>query len=250
MKLLLHIIPSFDSDVFWPYGYFVDLDTHAVVSPAIQPVWKQSNFSGESSRNITLKNLIESKKKMAAWFASNFYSIPSKRKVLVEAMQKYISIDIYGWCGNLTCNKSMQSSCQQMLERDYKFYLSFENSLCSDYITEKVFSNMNYYILPVVYNGADNSRFLPPHSYVDVNKFPTVKALTDHLTYLAEHPEEYIKYFWWKEFYYVRNGYNFCDLCVKLHEQGATERLHVYHQGPDKWIEQSACLKMPPISWT
>lgn len=38
-----------------------------------------------------------------------------------------------------------------MLEKDYKFYLAFENSNCRDYITEKAYSNaLMRNILPIV----------------------------------------------------------------------------------------------------
>ena len=52
---------------------------------------------------------------------------------------RYINVDIYGRCGKLTCRKSDEKRCGEMLDTDYKFYLSFENSLCKDYVTEKFF---------------------------------------------------------------------------------------------------------------
>ncbi len=38
------------------------------------------------------------------------------------------------------------------IQRVYKFYLSFENSLCRDYVTEKFFTRAGN-ILPVVRGG-------------------------------------------------------------------------------------------------
>jgi len=48
-----------------------------------------------------------------------------------------VQVDIYGKCGQLSCPRSDDQRCLELLERDYKFYLSFENSNCDEYITEK-----------------------------------------------------------------------------------------------------------------
>ena len=45
-------------------------------------------------------------------------------------------------CGPFQCPKSDNSSvCSDLLNNDYKFYLSFENSNCLDYMTEKFWYN-------------------------------------------------------------------------------------------------------------
>ena len=72
-----------------------------------------------------------------------------------------------------------------MLERDYKFYLAFENSLCRDYVTEKFYNPLLYWTVPVAYGGADYEAIgAPPNSYIDVRKFESARHLADYLTFL------------------------------------------------------------------
>lgn len=86
------------------------------------------------------KNYAQGKSKLAAIFVSNCYA-SNDRLGFIKALQKYIPVDVYGFCGTLTCDKYSQQSCFDMLKKDYKFYFSFENANCRDYITEKLFLN-------------------------------------------------------------------------------------------------------------
>lgn len=143
--------------------------------------------------------MIENKTKTAAWFVSNCNDSPSNRQELVKQLQKFIKVDIYGKCG-LPCPKRPK----QCVNLDhYWFYFSFENSLCADYVTEKVYSRIYQKAVVVVFNGADMNNFLPPHSYIDANSFKTPQELAEHLIYLMNHPEEYVKYFWWRKHYLI-----------------------------------------------
>jgi len=75
-----------------------------------------------------------------AWFVSNCED-QNGRLDYARTLSKYISVDIYGKCGTKNCSRDNETSCFTKLEKDYKFYLAFENSNCKDYITEKFFIN-------------------------------------------------------------------------------------------------------------
>ena len=85
----------------------------------------------------TVRNFADRKTRLAAVLISNCYA-KNERIGYIRHLQKFARVDIYGKCGDQICN---DESCFDMLKRDYKFYLAFENSNCRGYITEKFFCN-------------------------------------------------------------------------------------------------------------
>lgn len=90
-----------------------------------------------NTRVYNTRNYAEGKTKKVAWFVSNCRA-PNARGVYANQLSKYIDVDIYGQCGTMQCHKR-NKTCSRILTTDYKFYLSFENANCRDYITEKFF---------------------------------------------------------------------------------------------------------------
>ena len=89
---------------------------------------------------------------------------------------------MYGNCGPYKCPRSRQEYCyHEVMEKNYKLYLSFENSLCADYITEKRWLALTVYVIPVVLGGGNYYAMLPPHSYIDVKDFASPKDLAIYL---------------------------------------------------------------------
>jgi alpha-1,3-fucosyltransferase len=112
--------------------------------------------------------IVRKKTKTAAWFVSNCKT-HSRREKLVKKLQRHgIKTDVFGYCGKKKC-RQFPNQCVD-LQSTYKFYFAFENSLCVDYLTEKVFRNLKDVILLVVFNGANMTNFLPPKS-VNINIF-------------------------------------------------------------------------------
>ena len=64
----------------------------------------------------------------------------------------------------------------EMVNTTYKFYLSLENALCNDYITEKFWKVLPYNVIPIVLNGVDMSTLAPYHSYIDIKDFPSFEG--------------------------------------------------------------------------
>lgn len=81
-------------------------------------------------------DVVRGKSKLVTWFVSNCQA-KSGRLEYVEELSKHIGVDIYGRCGAFSCNRN-RDCFHDVVEPDYFFYLSFENSFCDDYVTEKL----------------------------------------------------------------------------------------------------------------
>lgn len=56
-------------------------------------------------------------------------------------------------------------------------------------------------MVPIVLGAykEDYENALPPHSYINVDDFKSIRQLTDYLTYLNKNDTAYASYFAWKE---------------------------------------------------
>jgi alpha-1,3-fucosyltransferase len=136
------------------------------------------------------------------------------------------------------------------VEEKYKFYLSFENSICTDYATEKFFEILKHNMIPVVYGGANYSQIAPPHSYINALDF-TPEKLAVYLKLVDSNDTLYNEYFWWKDHYEVEAGveqmasHGFCDLCKKLHQDQGV--IKYYSELVSEWHYNTQCHQF--TSW-
>lgn len=161
--------------------------------------------------------LIRTKKKAIAWFVSHC-STANRREEYVKKLQRYIQIDIYGRCGKFNCPH--EHECYHMLQREYYFYLSFENNNCEDYITEKLYRILQHNVVPVVMGGSNYDAIVPPKSVINIKDFASTKALAEHLHKLMANPDMYLEHFAWKNLYRKVNAHlGLCYLCSLLYKR-------------------------------
>lgn len=131
--------PYFTPDLRKFKGQFNWTATYRRDSDIVAPYEKFVKYNAQPLKYHTIphRNYAEGKTKKVAWFVSNCHAT-NQRLEYAKQLSKYIQVDIYGKCGDKKCPRG-KDSCSEMLNKDYKFYLAFENSNCRDYITEKFF---------------------------------------------------------------------------------------------------------------
>ena len=219
---------AMSAHVPWPLG-------------SCQPLSPSAHPNKSSTFNYAAK-----KKHLVAWFVSNCRT-PSRRETYVQLLGKHIDVHRYGCGGKYHCPRTRSKTCDGRLNDDYKFYLSFENSLCRDYVTEKLWRILQINVVPIVLGNASYSEFLPPHSYIDVRDFASPRHLADYLKVLDANDALYNEYFHWKEKYACRllanrNGCNLCRHAIA--KRGQTE---VVSDLVAEWGRAQNCIK--PIQY-
>ena len=192
--------------------------------------------------SLVTKNYAGGKDKLVFWLTSHCGLL---RDDYVLKLSKYLNVTIYGKCaekvefGNRTekCTPGSEV-CKKEIKR-HKFYLSFENCFCQDYITEKYWLNaLEYDLVPIVL-GANYDGIAIPGSFIHVSKFRSIKSLADHLIYLDKNETAYNEYFGWKRGYKKSGFMSMCQVCEKINQNN--ESVKIYHSITDFWSKETNC---------
>ena len=181
------------------------------------------------------------------------YRTQSDREKVIFGLQKFgLKVKILGACSNTT----FEEAVNEVDYSDYRFFLAFENSLCEDYLTEKVYhaldASIRFGVVTVIYGGSDFSKFLPEKSYISATDFDNVDKLAQFLKSVIKDKTILKTYYQWQLDYEVvdyttfNNGhyiakFGWANLCKKLWETPSNEHKEIEkvrdHFGP--------CKKMP-----
>lgn len=182
-----------DADISVPYGALV---------PLVRP-----------SEDV-LDSVPPEKDKLVCWVVSN-YKPEHRRMQYYEQLRSFIQIHVYGDLFEKPVSKeeyrAVVSSC--------KFYLSFENSVHKDYITEKLFNALDLGAVPVVLGPSRRNyeRFVPGDAFIHVDDFPSMRALATYLFFLHHNEASYLRYFGWRRRLRVKTSFfpmeNACLAC-------------------------------------
>ncbi|XP_071315421.1 4-galactosyl-N-acetylglucosaminide 3-alpha-L-fucosyltransferase 9-like [Trachinotus anak] len=192
-----------DSNIPVPYGYLEPLT------------------SEDDSFQLPAKN------KLVCWIVSN-WNLQHRRVQYYDQLKNHVHINCYG-----------NAFGQHLSNRDYseivsscKFYLSFENSVHRDYITEKLYSPMMLGSVPIVL-GPSRPTYedhVPADSFIHVDDFSSAKELADRLLYLDQNATEYRRYFDWRSRFRVKTSWfgreQVCRTCGYLQKNTGLQVFH------------------------
>jgi hypothetical protein len=258
-----------DSDFPNPYGWIEPI-RRSYIAPPSHKDFPNLTFDiiKAKKEEATLKfidNLqreTSKKKKLVAWMVSNCET-HSQREDYVQELGKHIQVDIIGGCAKLKCKRRDDYekygqtlndiySCIRDISKEYKFYLSFENSVCNDYVTEKFWNPLSFNsILPVVLGAGNYTSIAPTNSFIDAQKFESPGKLAEYLLYLDGNFEEYSNYFLWKTKFRVKNNNHnlaICKLCEALNDPQTPVK--VYSDMKEWWRGGSECKSKGEHPWS
>lgn len=177
-------------------------DTYRTDSTFPSPYGKYVPFKNKDNLYLPqhkLEALVKSKEKAVAWVASHCETLQWNRTKFVEDLQKHIPIDTYGKCGTMELPWRRRELLRKVME-PYRFYLSFENSCCSEYITEKFWRSLDLGMIPVVVGAPleDYLKVAPPNSFLHIDQFNSLKEMADYMIEISQNESKLRRHLAWR----------------------------------------------------
>jgi len=163
------------------------------------------SFDNERPTTMDLKPKV-------VWFVSHCSNlVRSARLEYALELSQWVHLSIFTI--KLRCRRAIDSIKPNLISllpfseqpplSSFHFYLSFENNLCEDYITEKFWKILEGpdLVIPIVMGGMrmeEYERTAPPNSYIHVKNFTSPKHLSEHLHYVTRHKEAFNYYLSWR----------------------------------------------------
>ncbi|XP_047995886.1 alpha-(1,3)-fucosyltransferase C-like [Leguminivora glycinivorella] len=252
---------NFDGFFNWTWTYRLDSDesygyitirniTGDIIGPNKIMNWVELDSMKPIDKKT--KAMLDKKNKTAAWFVSNCNSL-SKREKYVEKLQnelkKYgLGVDVFGACrgASHTCPRTIEHECFKMVQEEYYFYLSLENSFSEDYVTEKLLTALQNYAVPVVFGGANYTRFMPDGIYLhggEIMPSDLAKEMND----IIKDKDRYYNFFKWRNHYSYHpreeapDSDGLCRICEMLHDETLVTKETVHKDIRNWWNGPEAC---------
>lgn len=152
-----------DSDIRW--GLVIRDTSDNIVGPKHNMKWISTNVSsfGDDSENKNLEAELSTKYIAAAWLAVDEWSFNVRQKILAQLKtilaEFSLKLDIIGNRGRYCKESNANFTCNDVIEKFYYFYLAYEKAMSVDYVTPILLNALQHNAVPVVYGGADYSRY-------------------------------------------------------------------------------------------
>ena len=223
------------------FNWSMSFNTHSTI---YRPWFyiKQNKFDGVNESDVkqfeSVKENIRSmnKSKDFCWIISNCVNDWAQRKEIANDLIKLLpsKIHIWGKFYNICLDVDAKANSidygpfpgryQELYEpqqdkiKACKFYFSFENSICFDYITEKFVNSLEAGAIPIVNGWKDSYEERVPGSFIHISDFTTLTDLAEYLKLLLRSEDDLMNYHKWRLKYRVERLHlqPMCQLCENL----------------------------------